>query len=115
VTSSGTQESSYGITRTITEAFKKHLPEMYSHFEEGIDVYNTEDEADFIRKAYALCTNISIDYGIMEKAKNVYVPLLSLAGATLVPGALFTNTSLMTKMRMPLLVISSWKILQVVL
>jgi mannose-1-phosphate guanylyltransferase len=59
--------------KAISEAFKKHLPEMYSYFEEGKEAYNTPDEADFIRKVYALCTNISIDYGIMEKAKNVYV------------------------------------------
>jgi mannose-1-phosphate guanylyltransferase len=59
--------------KSITEAFKKHLPDMYSVFEEGNSVYNTAQEADFIRAAYAQCTNISIDYGIMEKAKNVYV------------------------------------------
>jgi mannose-1-phosphate guanylyltransferase len=59
--------------KSITEAFKKYLPDMYSLFEEGKDVYNTPDEADFIRNTYAQCTNISIDYGVMEKAKNVYV------------------------------------------
>jgi mannose-1-phosphate guanylyltransferase len=59
--------------KCITDSFRKYLPDMYSIFEEGKDVYNTEEEASFIRMAYAQCTNISIDYGVMEKAKNVYV------------------------------------------
>jgi mannose-1-phosphate guanylyltransferase len=59
--------------KSITEAFKRHMPDVYSVFEEGKDVYNTDGEAEFIRSAYAQCTNISIDYGVMEKAKNVYV------------------------------------------
>ena len=57
----------------ILKAFKHNLPEMYSIFEEGKSDFNTPGEAEFVRKAYGLCTNISIDYGIMEKAKNVYV------------------------------------------
>ncbi len=57
----------------ILSAFRNNLPEMYSIFEEGKDLYNTHEEIEFIRKAYTQCTNISIDYGIMEKAKNVYV------------------------------------------
>jgi mannose-1-phosphate guanylyltransferase len=59
--------------KCITDALRKYLPDMYSIFEEGKDVYNTEEEAAFIRMAYGQCTNISIDYGVMEKAKNVYV------------------------------------------
>lgn len=59
--------------QAILNAFSQNLPEMYSIFDEGKDLFNTSDEADFIRKAYTQCTNISIDYGIMEKAKNVFV------------------------------------------
>jgi mannose-1-phosphate guanylyltransferase len=59
--------------KSIIEALKKYLPDMYSIFDEGADVYNTAEEPAFIRSAYAQCTNISIDYGVMEKAKNVYV------------------------------------------
>jgi len=59
--------------KTILEAFRKNLSDMYSIFQEGEGKYNTPEEDAFIRKAYAQCTNISIDYGIMEKAKNVYV------------------------------------------
>jgi len=60
-------------TNTIMEAFEKHLPEMYSLFSEGEGKYDTEKETGFIDYAYAECKNISIDYGIMEKAENVFV------------------------------------------
>ncbi len=59
--------------RNILKAFKKHLPEMYDIFMDGKKVYNTPEEKAFIKKSYALCTNISIDYAIMEKANNVSV------------------------------------------
>jgi mannose-1-phosphate guanylyltransferase len=36
-------------------------------------MYNSPDEESFISKAYFECSNISIDYGIMEKAENVFV------------------------------------------
>ncbi|MFM2207542.1 MAG: hypothetical protein RL213_1517 [Bacteroidota bacterium] len=58
---------------TILKAFSEHLPDMHLLFEEGKGIYNTSGEQEFIKKAYEKCTNISIDYGIMEKAKNVFV------------------------------------------
>jgi mannose-1-phosphate guanylyltransferase len=57
----------------ILEAFQKHLPEMYELFASEEDKLNTAEEAAAIETLYAQCTNISIDFGIMEKAKNVYV------------------------------------------
>jgi mannose-1-phosphate guanylyltransferase len=59
--------------KSITEAIKNYLPEMHHIFSEGADIYYSEREADFIRNAYTQCTNISIDFGVMEKAKNVFV------------------------------------------
>lgn len=59
--------------KTILHSFEELMPEMYTIFQDGVNTYNTPNEAEFIKKAYALCKNISIDYGIMEKAKNVYV------------------------------------------
>jgi len=61
--------------KTIIEAFRKHLPEMAEIFEEGESAYFTDQEEAFISKAYALCGNISVDYGIMEKSNNVFVML----------------------------------------
>ncbi|ACU04267.1 mannose-1-phosphate guanylyltransferase [Pedobacter heparinus] len=59
--------------RSINKAFSRHLPEMHEIFLQGGPVYNSENEKDFISDAYQQCTNISIDFGIMEKADNVYV------------------------------------------
>lgn len=59
--------------KSINNAFQKHLPEMFDIFQSGMRLYNTENETEFIGNAYLQCTNISIDFGIMEKANNVYV------------------------------------------
>jgi mannose-1-phosphate guanylyltransferase len=59
--------------KSILSAFEKHLPDMYSAFEEGKEFFGTKQETKFIGKTYAVCRSISIDYGIMEKADNVYV------------------------------------------
>lgn len=59
--------------KSINNAFRKHLPEMYDIFHQGQSVYNTDQERNFIASAYFQCTNISIDFAIMEKAENVYV------------------------------------------
>jgi mannose-1-phosphate guanylyltransferase len=59
--------------KTIIEAFEKFQPKMYELFQKGYDCYNTPEEKEFIAQNYALADNISIDYAVMEKAKNVYV------------------------------------------
>jgi mannose-1-phosphate guanylyltransferase len=59
--------------KSIMKAFYKYLPEVDAIFNEGISKYNTAEEEIFINKAYTVCQNISIDYGVMEKADNVYV------------------------------------------
>ena len=60
-------------SRVMLHAFQKYLPDMYQVFHDGASNYYTEKEASFLELAYAQCTNISIDYGIIEKADNVYV------------------------------------------
>lgn len=57
----------------IWKAFNEFLPEMVAKFEAGSDKFNTDLEQDFINEIFPSCQNISIDYGIMENAKNVYV------------------------------------------
>lgn len=59
--------------KTISAAFKEHLDDIDDLFGEGIGKYNTPGEKPFIQEIYASCRKISIDYGIMEKASNVYV------------------------------------------
>jgi mannose-1-phosphate guanylyltransferase len=59
----------------ISAAFEQYSPEINNLFKEGALVYNTPQETEFIQSIYPTCPNISIDYGIMEKADNVYVVL----------------------------------------
>ncbi|MFY0630093.1 MAG: mannose-1-phosphate guanylyltransferase [Flavobacteriaceae bacterium] len=58
--------------KSIIAAFEKSLPEMFALFN-IMEVYNTEKETSFIESHYKNAENISIDFGIMEKATNVYV------------------------------------------
>lgn len=60
-------------TQSILDAFQNHLPEMYTLFESGLQQLNTAEERAFIGENYAKAENISIDYGILEKADNVFV------------------------------------------
>jgi mannose-1-phosphate guanylyltransferase len=60
-------------TRRILESFQKYLPEMYELFSSDAAHFNTDGEQALIESIYPQCTNISIDFGIMEKADNVYV------------------------------------------
>lgn len=59
--------------KTILKAFDDYLPEVDELFKAGIEKYNTPAEDGFLRQTYTMCKSISIDYGIMEKANNVYV------------------------------------------
>lgn len=60
---------------TILDSLEKHMPETNALFKNGEGVYNTSKEDEFINKTYEQCKNISIDYGIMEKAEKVLVAL----------------------------------------
>lgn len=60
---------------TIQAAFKEHLEDVYTLFNEDPEVYGTEGEKEFIDRIYPVCQNISIDYGILEKSEDVLVVL----------------------------------------
>ena len=57
----------------IIEAFRLYLPEVASIFDAGTDKFNTPAEKAFINENFSASPNISIDYGVMEKAPNVHV------------------------------------------
>ena len=59
--------------KSVLKAFETHLPVMHALFSEGVPVYNTDREKAFVETNYELAENISIDFGIMEKATNVFV------------------------------------------
>ncbi len=58
---------------TIIEGFALHMPDLYEIFTTIASELDTPGEAQAVRGAYEKCRNESIDLGIMEKAKNVYV------------------------------------------
>ncbi|MCM0246533.1 mannose-1-phosphate guanylyltransferase [Bacteroides fragilis] len=60
---------------TIIKAGEALLPELASKLTPGKDVYGTPEEKAFIEENFPACPNVSIDFGIMEKADNVYVSL----------------------------------------
>ncbi|MBS1927438.1 MAG: mannose-1-phosphate guanylyltransferase [Chitinophagaceae bacterium] len=59
--------------KSIIQAFEKLLPEIHEMFFAERANFNTSFEKEAIERIYPQCVNISIDYGIMEKADNVYV------------------------------------------
>lgn len=63
--------------KTICDALRQHLPEVTNVFDKGLNKFGTPEEKAFIDEVYSYCPNISIDYGIMEKASNVYVQAAS--------------------------------------
>ena len=54
-------------------AFQQFMPEMYEIFAAEADKMNTAEEKSAIDSIYPQCPNTSIDFGVMEKANNVYV------------------------------------------
>lgn len=59
--------------QAVKSAMEKHLPDLHMLFTDGRPVYGTDEEAAFIQQVYGACDKISIDYGILEKAENVFV------------------------------------------
>jgi mannose-1-phosphate guanylyltransferase len=59
--------------KNIVKAFEINAPELHEVFDAEKQHLNTEEEQSAIERIYPQCTNISIDYAVMEKADNVYV------------------------------------------
>jgi len=79
---------------SILAAMESFLPEVNDLFKGGVEKYNTPEESDFIETTYQHCKNISIDYGIMEKANNVFVVLSDFGWSDLGTwGSLYDNLS----------------------
>ena len=78
--------------KSINKAFEQQLPEVDALFKEGVGKYNTPEEQAFIKRIYPTCKNVSIDYGIMEGADNVYVVLSDFGWSDLGTwGSLYTH------------------------
>ena len=60
---------------SIIKACETLQPEITSKFTPGVALFGTEQEQAFINENFPACPNVSIDFGVMEKADNVYVSL----------------------------------------
>jgi mannose-1-phosphate guanylyltransferase len=69
--------------KAIVEAFQINLPDLAKLFEEKLEHLNTENEVKAITEIYSMSPNISIDYGVMEKAPNTDVILADLGWSDL--------------------------------
>jgi mannose-1-phosphate guanylyltransferase len=58
---------------TMLEAIHKYLPDTYELFQTVKNHLGTDREASRIEEIYNQLKSISIDFGVMEKANNVYV------------------------------------------
>lgn len=61
--------------KTILKALRKFKPELYELFCDDFSIYNTPGEYEYVNTAFRRCESISIDFAIMENAKNVDVVL----------------------------------------
>lgn len=59
--------------KNLLASFEKYLPEIFELFAAEKDKFDTPDEAEALEQIYPQCPKISIDFGVMEKADNVYV------------------------------------------
>lgn len=58
---------------TILDNLKKHLPAVYDGLMTIRDTMNTEKGAQVLDQVFQKLPSESIDYGVMEKAKNIYI------------------------------------------
>ena len=56
--------------QTVLEALRQHQPKTWSLLA-GLPAFSKKDFGQRVAEAFPLCENISIDYAVLEKAKNV--------------------------------------------
>lgn len=57
---------------TITNEIKKHAPQLSSIMDEMAKDFYSDKESDTVKRLFPTCEKISIDYAVMEKAKDIY-------------------------------------------
>ncbi len=60
-------------TRVILQAIEKYIPELGEQLTKLDPVIGTESYSSTLERVYGVIRSISIDYGVMEKASNVFV------------------------------------------
>lgn len=56
----------------LIDSFRQNAAEIINVLTEDISKYNTEEEQSYIDQVYPKTPSISVDYAILEKAKNVF-------------------------------------------
>ncbi|GAB5419343.1 MAG: mannose-1-phosphate guanylyltransferase [Crocinitomicaceae bacterium] len=60
---------------TVLDALKSFQPELHALFAGDLSFYNTADEQNKVDHCFEVCDDISIDFAVMEHAKNIDVVL----------------------------------------
>jgi mannose-1-phosphate guanylyltransferase len=77
---------------TILHALEKFKPELHELFTAESHKYNTPEEQAYVNHCFAACEDISIDFAVMENAKNVDVVLATFDWSDLGTwGSLYTH------------------------
>lgn len=63
--------------KTIIRELIANAPDVANVFEKGRHLFGTSAERQFIEENFPGCVGFSIDFAVMEKAKNVYVECVS--------------------------------------
>ncbi|MEC9490919.1 MAG: mannose-1-phosphate guanylyltransferase [Halanaerobiales bacterium] len=58
---------------SILANIEEHLPKLYLSLEKIREALNTEQQSEIIKEEFEKMESISIDYGIMEKADDIFV------------------------------------------
>lgn len=77
---------------TILNALKTFQPKLHEQFCGDLSKYNTAEEQEHVDAAFTACEDISIDFAVMEHAKNVEVVLATFDWSDLGTwGSLYTH------------------------
>ena len=77
---------------TILSSLQKYRPDLHTLFTERSNLYNTENEQDYVNTCFERCESISIDFAIMEHATNIEVILANFDWSDLGTwGSLYTH------------------------
>lgn len=78
--------------KTILHALRKFKPELYGLFTADMSKYNSSAEQEYVNSCFSVCEDISIDFAVMENAKNVNVVLATFDWSDLGTwGSLYTH------------------------
>lgn len=57
----------------LLSLYQEHLPEMYQHLQAVQDAIGQENEAEVLEREFSAIESVAVDYGIIEKAKDLLV------------------------------------------